>query len=262
MEPVLRCTSVALVLDGTRVLHDVDWEVRADERWVVLGPNGAGKTSLLRIASLYQHPSAGSVNVLGERLGRTDVRTLRERIAFSSAALAARLEPVMSAVEVVMTARHAALAPWWHVYTDDDRARAVELLRHWRCEHLGEHRFTTLSAGERQRVLLARTLMNEPGLVLLDEPTAGLDVGGREELVADLATWARDSGKPPLVLVTHHLEEVPPGFTHALVLKDGGVRAAGPLRETVTSDVLSDAFGLRLIVEESDGRYTARLPTQ
>ena len=262
MEPVLRCTSVALVLDGTRVLHDVDWEVRADERWVVLGPNGAGKTSLLRIASLYQHPSAGSVNVLGERLGRTDVRTLRERIAFSSAALAARLEPVMSAVEVVMTARHAALAPWWHVYTDDDRARAVELLRHWRCEHLDEHRFTTLSAGERQRVLLARTLMNEPGLVLLDEPTAGLDVGGREELVADLATWARDSGKPPLVLVTHHLEEVPPGFTHALVLKDGAVRAAGPLRETVTSDVLSDAFGLRLIVEESDGRYTARLPTQ
>jgi iron complex transport system ATP-binding protein len=258
MEPALRCSSVSLVLDGSRVLHDIDWEVRPNQRWVVLGPNGAGKTSLLRVASLYQHPSGGTVDVLGQRLGRTDVRTLRERIAFSSAALAARLEPVMSAIEVVMTARYAALAPWWHVYTDDDRARAVELLCHWRCEHLGAHRFSTLSAGERQRVLLARTLMNEPGLVLLDEPTAGLDVGGREELVADLATWAHDPAKPPLVLVTHHLEEVPPGFTHALVLKDGGVLTAGPLRATVTSDVLSDAFGVHLDVEEREGRYTAR----
>jgi iron complex transport system ATP-binding protein len=244
------------------VLDDIDWEVRTNERWVVLGPNGAGKTSLLRVVSLYQHPSAGTVEVLGERLGRTDVRTLRERIAFSSAALAARLEPVMTATEVVMTARHAALAPWWHVYTDDERARAVELLGHWRCEHLHDHRFTTLSAGERQRVLLARTLMNEPGLVLLDEPTAGLDVGGREELVADLASWARDAAKPALVLVTHHLEEVPPGFTHALVLKDGSVLTAGPLRDTVTSDVLSDAFGISLTVDERDGRYTARLPTR
>jgi iron complex transport system ATP-binding protein len=258
MEPALRCSSVSLVLDGSRVLHDIDWEVRPNQRWVVLGPNGAGKTSLLRVASLYQHPSGGTVDVLGQRLGRTDVRTLRERIAFSSAALAARLEPVMSAIEVVMTARYAALAPWWHVYTDHDHARAVELLGHWRCEHLGAHRFSTLSAGERQRVLLARTLMNEPGLVLLDEPTAGLDVGGREELVADLATWAHDPAKPPLVLVTHHLEEVPPGFTHALVLKDGAVLTAGPLRATVTSDVLSDAFSVRLDVEERDGRYTAR----
>jgi iron complex transport system ATP-binding protein len=258
MEPALRCSSVSLVLDGSRVLHEIDWEVRPNQRWVVLGPNGAGKTSLLRVASLYQHPSGGTVDVLGQRLGRTDVRTLRERIAFSSAALAARLEPVMSAIEVVMTARYAALAPWWHVYTDEDRARAVELLGHWRCEHLGAHRFSTLSAGERQRVLLARTLMNEPGLVLLDEPTAGLDVGGREELVGDLAIWAHDPAKPPLVLVTHHLEEVPPGFTHALVLKDGGVLTAGPVRATVTSDVLSDAFGVRLDVEERDGRYTAR----
>jgi iron complex transport system ATP-binding protein len=258
MDAALRCTSVSLVLDGSHVLDDIDWEVRTNERWVVLGPNGAGKTSLLRVVSLYQHPSAGTVEVLGERLGRTDVRTLRERIAFSSAALAARLEPVMTATEVVMTARHAALAPWWHVYTDDERARAVELLGHWRCEHLHDHRFTTLSAGERQRVLLARTLMNEPGLVLLDEPTAGLDVGGREELVADLASWARDAAKPALVLVTHHLEEVPPGFTHALVLKEGSVLSAGPLRDTVTSDVLSDAFGIKLAVDERDGRYTAR----
>jgi iron complex transport system ATP-binding protein len=258
MHPALRCSGVSLVIDGARILDDVDWQVAPDERWVILGANGAGKTTLLRVAALYLHPSTGTVEVLGQRLGRADVRTLRERIAFSSPALAARLEPSMTAAEVVMTARYAALAPWWHQYTDDDRARAQELLREWRCEALASHPFPTLSAGERQRVLLARSLMNEPGIVLLDEPTAGLDVGGREELVTDLAIWARDLARPPLVLVTHHLEEVPPGFTHGLVLKDGRVLSQGPIADTVTSEVLSDAFGLALSVESRAGRYTAR----
>jgi iron complex transport system ATP-binding protein len=255
----LSLAGVSLVLDGTRVLEGVDWRVARDERWVVLGPNGAGKTTLLRVAALYQHPSQGTVEVLGARLGRCDVRTLRERVAFSSPALAAALEPSMTARDVVMTARYAALAPWWHAYTDADRARADELLARFGCAALAAHRFPTLSAGERQRVLLARTLMNEPGIVLLDEPTAGLDVGGREELVRDLAAWALDPGRPPLVLVTHHLEEIPPGFTHALVLRDGRVLAAGPLPDTVTSEVLTDAFGLGLVVEERSGRYAARL---
>jgi iron complex transport system ATP-binding protein len=255
----LRCDDVSLTLDGAQILDRVSWEVHDSERWVVLGSNGAGKTSLLRVVALYQHPSSGTVEVLGERLGRTDVRSLRERIAFSSPALAARLEPSMTAAQVVMTARYAALAPWWHRYTDADRSRALGLLRDWRCDALAEHQFPTLSAGERQRVLLARTLMHEPGIVLLDEPTAGLDVGGREELVADLATWARDSARPPLVLVTHHLEEIPPGFTHALVLKGGHVLANGPIEETVTTPVLSDAFGLQLRVESNHGRFTARL---
>ena len=259
MTRALRCSEITLDLDATRILDGVDWEVHAGEHWVVLGPNGAGKTTLLRIAALYQHPTSGSVEVLGERLGRTDVRTLRERIAFSSPALAARLEPSMTAAEVVMTARFAALAPWWHQYTDDDRARARALLSRFRCSGLAEHRFSTLSAGERQRVLLARTLMNNPGLVLFDEPTAGLDVGGREELVADLAAWARDVGRPPLVLVTHHLEEIPPGFTHALVLAHGRVTASGPIAETVTSEVLSAAFELDLRVDAHDGRFAARL---
>ncbi len=154
-QPALRCTDVTLLLDGTRVLAHVDWEVHAGERWVVLGANGAGKTTLLRVAALYQHPSSGTVDVLGARLGRADVRTLRERIAFSSPALAARLEPSMHALEVVMTARYAALAPWWHRYTDDDRARAGALLDEWDCGALATHTFGTLSAGERQRVLLA-----------------------------------------------------------------------------------------------------------
>jgi iron complex transport system ATP-binding protein len=256
--PVLHLAGVSLELEGTVVLSGIDWTVRAEERWVVLGPNGAGKTTVLRVAALYQHPSYGTVDVLGNRLGRCDVRTLRERVAFSSPALAAKLEPSMTALEVVMTAKHAALAPWWHKYSDDDRARARALLARFHTDAVADHRFPTLSAGERQRTLLARTLMTEPGIVLLDEPTAGLDVGGREELVHDLARWAADVRQPPLVLVTHHLEEVPPGFTHALVMKDARVLAQGPLPETVTSEVLSDAFGLGLRVEASDGRYAAR----
>jgi iron complex transport system ATP-binding protein len=255
----LKCSHVSVDYDGTRVLDDVSWEISTGERWVVLGPNGAGKTTLLRIAALYQHPTSGTVDVLGERLGRCDVRALRERIAFSSPALAARLEPSMTAAQVVMTARYAALAPWWHQYTPEDEHKAIGLLERFRCGDLATHKLPTLSAGERQRVLLARTLMTDPGLVLFDEPTAGLDVGGREELVADLTAWAQDPTRPPLVLVTHHLEEIPPAFTHALVLKDGKVTANGPIDEVVTSEILSDAFALPLVVEGRAGRFTARL---
>jgi iron complex transport system ATP-binding protein len=257
--PALVCSHVSLDIDDQRILDDVSWRVGTDERWVILGPNGAGKTTLLRIAALYLHPTSGTVDVLGRRLGRCDVRTLRERIAFSSPALAARLEPSMTAAQVVMTARYAALAPWWHQYTDADRARARTLLERFRCENLADHKLPTLSAGERQRVLLARTLMNDPGLVLFDEPTAGLDVGGREELIADLTKWAKDKSRPPVVLVTHHLEEIPPAFTHALVLKSGRVLTSGAIEDTVTTEALSEAFELPLEVAASKGRFSARL---
>jgi iron complex transport system ATP-binding protein len=251
--------AVGLRLDGTSVLDGIDWDVAPGERWVVLGANGAGKTTLLRIAACYQHPTRGTVDVLGARLGRVDVRVLRERIAFSSSALLAALETRMTATEVVMTGRYAALAPWWHTYTRDDVERAHSLLARFGCLPLAEHTFASLSAGERQRVLLARTLAQEPGLVLLDEPTAGLDVGGREQLVADLAEWGADADRPPVVLVTHHLEEVPPAFTHVLVLRNGRTLARGPLVETMRDDVLSEAYGVALRVVHDAGRWTARL---
>jgi iron complex transport system ATP-binding protein len=258
---ILRFERVGLRVDGTTILDHIDWRVRPGERWVVLGANGAGKTTLLRIAACYLHPTSGTVDVLGHRLGHVDVRTLRERVAFSSSALAAALEPRMTATEVVMTGRYAALAPWWNHYDDDDRSHARELLARFGCTPLADHTFASLSAGERQRVLLARTLAQNPGLVLLDEPTAGLDVGGREQLVADLAQWGSDVKRPPVVLVTHHLEEVPPAFTHLLVLRAGKVLARGALAETMTDDVLSETYGVTLRVLHDNGRWSARLAT-
>jgi len=250
---------VALVRDGVLILDAVTWNVEEHQRWVVLGPNGAGKTSLLRIAALVLPPTRGSVRVIGQTLGRCDVRGVRSRIGFAGSTVAASLESSMTALEVVMTGIHAALAPWWHTYTEEDRAHALDLLGRFDSAHLASHGFTTLSSGERQRVLLARTLVRDPQLVLLDEPTAGLDVGGREQLVADLATLASDATSPPVVLVTHHLEEIPPGFTHALTLRAGQVLASGKIADVLDDTVLSETFGLPLRAERADGRWAARL---
>lgn len=255
---VLVLRDVGLTVGDREVLHRVNWRVRAAERWVVLGRNGSGKTSLLRVASLYLHPSTGEVEVLGERLGRTDVRRLRTRVGLASAAMADLLRPGLTAAEVVMTAKHAALEPWWHAYDDEDGARALELLGRLGCAHLATQRFGTLSSGERQRVQLARTLMSRPGLLLLDEPTAGLDLGGREDLVSRLGDLAADPTTPPVVLVTHHVEEIPPSFGHALLLDGGRVHAAGPINDVLTGAQLSTCFGLPLELERRGPRWTAR----
>ena len=255
---VLAFRNVTLRFDASpEVLIGIHWEVRPGERWVVLGANGSGKTSLLRLAGGWIFPTTGEVEVLGHRLGQVDVRHLRRRLGYAGGALTAMLRPGVTADDVVMTAKHAALEAWWHHYDHADRDRARALLERMGCGHLVGRPVATASDGERQRVQLARTLMVEPDLLLLDEPTAGLDFGGREALVSRLADLARDPAAPPTVLVTHHVEEVPPGFTHALLLRDGEVLACGPLEATLTADTLSACFGLPVTLERRAGRFLA-----
>jgi iron complex transport system ATP-binding protein len=256
MAPILKLHKVTFVRDERMILAPLSWQVEAGQRWLVLGANGSGKTTLLRIASLYEHPSGGTVDVLGER--RVDVRELRRRVGYLSAALASQIRLELQARDVVMTARYAALEPWWHRYTTADEARAEECLHRMGVGWAADRPLGTLSSGEQQRVLLARTLMNEPGLLLLDEPSARLDLGGREHLVTALSELTLDPSAPPLVLVTHHLDEVPPGMTHVLMLRDGEVIAKGPIGRCLTSASLSECFGMPLQLERRlDGRLSA-----
>ncbi len=227
----------------------------------MVGANGSGKTTLLRVASTYLWPSRGRVEVLGETIGRTDARELRRRIGYVSAALAAEVDPALSALDVVMTARQAALAPWWAVFEAADRDLAASSLARLGLAGFEARRFGSLSSGERGRVLIARTLMTEPELLLLDEPAAGLDLGGREDLAGRLTALAAGD-LPAIVLVTHHLEEIPAGFDRALVLAGGRIRAAGPIEEVLTGPILSAAFGLPLAVEVRAGRFSARADGQ
>ena len=254
----LEMRGVALVRGDAVLLQDITWTVARHERWVVLGPNGSGKTSLLRLASLYDHPSRGTVIIDGEELGRTDVRALRTRIGLASPAFGDLLRPGLTAAEVVMTARYAALEPWWHTYDDTDRRHAEELLDRFGVGGAAGRSVASLSSGERQRVLLARAFAGAPALVLLDEPTAGLDLGAREDLVARLGAAAVDQSAPPTVLVTHHVEEIPAGTTHVLLLRSGRIQAAGPIAEVLTEDALATTFGVALSLLCDAGRWSAR----
>ena len=246
-----------LLRDGKTILDGIDWRVRPGEHWAMLGPNGSGKTSLCQIVSFYMHPSAGSVAVLGGELGRVDVRELRRRIGLTSAALAAMMQPSLTAEQIAIAGKHAALAHWWHTYDEADWTATRRTLARVGClDHAG-HRFGTLSSGERQRVLLARALMAVPSLLVLDEPTAGLDLAGREQLIQTLTGLARNRSGPALVMVTHLVDEIPPGFTNALLLASGRIVAAGPIAQVLTSDRLSACFGLPLKVEHRHGRWRA-----
>jgi iron complex transport system ATP-binding protein len=257
-EPVLELDRVAVDRGGRRILHELSLRVAPHDRWLVLGANGSGKTTLVRIAALQDHPSTGTVRVLGETLGRTDVRVLRRRIGYVSAAFTAQLRPALTALETVMTAKYAALEPWWHRYDEDDRAAARRSLTRLGVGDLADRPLATLSSGEQQRVVLARALLHEPGLLLLDEPSARLDLGGREQLVAALTELVDDPTSPPMVLVTHHVDEVPIGMTHALLLRDGRALAQGPIGEVLTADSLSACFGMPLVLERrADGRLSA-----
>lgn len=257
MAEALRYGGVTLRFGAATVLTSVDWTVHTEERWVVIGPNGSGKTSLVRLASGLLHPSAGTVDVLGHRLGRVDVRQLRRRIGLVSAALARSFRGDIRAVDVVLTGRYADLEPWWHEYTDADRERAEALLEDAGLSLAAERPFGALSEGERQNVLIARSLMQRAELILLDEPAAGLDLGARETLVARLSRLAADPASPPIVFITHHVEEVPPSFTHALLLRSGRAVAAGPLTSTLTAANLTATFDLPVTLVVEEGRWSA-----
>lgn len=244
------------------LLDRINWTVEEDERWVILGPNGAGKTTLLQVAGAQLHPTSGVAGVLDEVLGAVDVFELRPRIGLTSAALAERIPRHEIVRDVVVSAAYGIVGRWREEYHELDHGRAEELLVEVGVQRLADRTFGTLSEGERKRVQIARALMTDPELLLLDEPAAGLDLGGREDLVSTLSTLALDPDSPATVLVSHHVEEIPPGFTHALLLRDGGVVAEGPLDDVVTAELLSETFGMPLTLSHEDGRYHARRRTR
>ncbi|MBR7831276.1 ABC transporter ATP-binding protein [Actinospica sp. MGRD01-02] len=258
MTDVLDLVDVSVVRDGKKLLAGIDWRIADGERWVVLGPNGAGKTTLLQIVAAQMHPTAGTASVLGDTLGKVDVFELRTRIGLTSAAVDARLPGREKVRDVVLSAAYGKVARWRETYEAADTGRADDLLAWWGMEGFADRQYGTLSSGERKRALVARALMTDPELLLLDEPASGLDLGGREDLVRRLANHAADPASPVTVLVTHHVEEIPPGFTHALLLRQGAVVASGPTELTLTSENLSACYGIPLQVQTYEGRYYAR----
>jgi iron complex transport system ATP-binding protein len=259
MSGVLELSDLTVTRGGNNILDGVTWSVQSAERWVVLGPNGAGKTTLLQIASAGIHPSSGTAVILGEKLGKVDVFELRPRVGFASTALGRRIPAQEAVLDVVMTAAYSVTGRWNEQYDDIDQRRAHRVLQEWKLDHLEGRLFGTLSDGEQKRVQIARAVMTDPELLLLDEPAASLDLGSREELLQLLGAYAASTDSPAMVMVTHHVEEIPPGFTHALLLADGKVTASGPIAEIITGERLSEVFGLELVVSTSEnGRYAAR----
>jgi iron complex transport system ATP-binding protein len=268
---------VSVVRDGRPILDGICWEVDAGERWVILGPNGSGKSTLLQVAGARLWPTSGVVEVLGERLGRVDVRSLRSRVALVGGSVVRQLRAELSVREVVVTGKYGALEPWWQSYKPEDWKEADRLLAASAGSNaaglgvsaglggsagLGERAFGVISEGERQRVLLARALMGRPELLLLDEPAAGLDLGARERLVTWLAVLATDPTVPPTVLVTHHAEEIPQGVTLAALMSEGRLLSSGPLDQVLTSESVSECFGLSVTVGREGGRWWSRAGSQ
>jgi iron complex transport system ATP-binding protein len=261
---VLYLRGVGVYRDHSMLLRDIDWTVRDNESWVIVGPNGAGKTTLLQIAAGLIPPTEGVAVVLGKPVHDADLQDLQSRVGISSAAVAEQVPRGEKVIDLVMTAGYGVLGRAGEEYDSFDVARAVELLDAVGCAHLIRRRFGTLSEGERKRVQIARSLMADPELLLLDEPAAGLDLGGREEVLRRIAALVRMPGSPVTVLVTHHVEEVPAGFTHAMLMRRGTVLAAGSVQQVFTARNLSRCFGVPLIVERRGARWTAHaaLPSE
>lgn len=249
---------VSFVRGGRELIKNIDWQVELDERWVIIGPNGAGKTTLVRMAGAEEFPSRGVAYVLGERIGKTDMRDLRALIGVSTSALANRIPSDEKVGDLVISAGYAVLGRWMEEYDEIDIEQAVETLERVGAMHLIDRTWGTLSEGERKRVLIARAIMINPELLILDEPGAGMDLGGREDLVAYLGDLALDPDAPATVMITHHVEEIPYGFTHAMLMDEGEVVAQGLLEDVLTSENLSRTFHQPIQLDRIGGRYFAR----
>ncbi len=258
MNEVLRLRDVSVVRDGNTILNNIDWTVTDEQRWVIIGPNGAGKTTLLRIAAAQLQPTSGDAVVLGDRLGEINVFELRTRIGFASSSLAARIPNSEKVLDAVMTASYAVTGRWNEKYEDVDERRARRVLAEWHLQDYADRAFGTLSDGERKRAEIARAVMTDPELLLLDEPVASLDLASREKTIRIIGAYASAPAAPAIIMVTHHLEEIPTGFTHAMILVNGRVFAAGAIGSTITSEKISEAFGMTLSVDSIDGRYRVR----
>lgn len=259
MSDVINLVDVSVLRGGRAIVSQLDWAVSEGQTWVVLGPNGAGKTTVLQIAATLLHPSSGTAEILDERLGAVDVFDLRPRIGMASAALAARVPDGERVRDMVLTSAWAVLGRWREAYDPADEARAAGILSTWGLSALADARFGTLSEGERKRALIARALMTDPELLLLDEPAAGLDLAGREDLLRRLDALLASPGAPTVVMVTHHVEEIPTGATHLLAMRDGRAVARGPIDQTLTSASVSEAFGLPVTVHRHGGRWSAQV---
>lgn len=259
MSRAIDLNNVTLIRDKKPVLNNVDWQVESNQRWVIIGPNGAGKTSLLRIAAAQIHPTTGSAVVLQQKLGEINVFELRTRIGFASSAQAAHIPNSETVLNAVMTASYAITGRWNEHYDDIDERRARRVLNEWGLSEFADRAFGTLSDGERKRTQIARSVMPDPELLLLDEPVASLDLAAREQTVRIIGEYASSPYAPAMIMVTHHLEEIPTGFTHALILVDGQVYAAGEIHSTLTTEKISEAFGVEIEVSNQNGRFQARI---
>ena len=257
MIPVLNLQSVSVVRDGKTILGPLDWQVNENERWVILGPNGAGKSTLFSLCSAQIHPTSGFVEILGSKLGAVDVFEVRPRIGFMGSTLINLLPEDEKVIDIVLTAAYAMLGRWNERYELWDESRAQGLLTTLGVRELAQRNFNTLSEGEKKRVLIARSLMSDPEILLLDEPASGLDLGGREDLLNRFDLLANDPYAPVTLIITHHIEEIPSGSTHALLLKSGKVVGSGPISSVITSENLSLAYDMKINVTVANNRYSA-----
>jgi iron complex transport system ATP-binding protein len=258
MSFVLDFNDITVIRDQKPILNNLDWQVSSDQRWVIVGPNGAGKTTLLRVAAAQIHPSTGNARLLGSTLGEVNVFDLRTRIGFASNAMTAHIPNSETVLDMVMTASYGITGRWNEKYEDVDERRARRVLAEWQLDDLAERPFGTLSDGEKKRAQIARAVMPDPELLLLDEPVASLDMAAREHTISVLGNYASAPQAPAIVMVTHHIEEIPQGFTHALILSRGQAYAAGEIGSTLTTEKISGAFGFALEVNKDGERYRVR----